>query len=63
MKQQFEVNRKDLVKFMINDDIDGLAEYIENLITDNFINGYIKGCNNTMNEVQSEGKRQWIKKQ
>lgn len=55
--KQFEVNRKDLVKFMINDDIDGLAEYVENLIKDNFINGYIDGCNNTMNEVQSEGKR------
>lgn len=32
MKQQFEVNRKDLVKFMINDDIDGLAEYINKLV-------------------------------
>ena len=35
--KQFEVNRKDLVKFMINDNIDGLAEYVENLIKDNFI--------------------------
>lgn len=54
MKQQFEVNRKDLVKFMINDDIDGLAEYVENLIKANFINGYIDGCYNTIKEVQKE---------
>lgn len=43
MKQQFEVNRKDLVKFMINDDIDGLAEYINNLVDDSYYYGFYNG--------------------
>lgn len=38
-----EVSRKKLVKFMINDDIDGLAEYIEELINNAYEDGYDDG--------------------
>lgn len=42
-----DVNRKVLVKFMINDDIDGLADYIKQLINvsneDAYNDGYVEG--------------------
>jgi hypothetical protein len=42
-----DVNRKALVNFMINDDIDGLAEYIKQLINvsceDSYNDGYAEG--------------------
>lgn len=42
-----DINRKALVKFMINDDIDGLAEYIKQLIEvsneDAYNDGYVEG--------------------
>lgn len=41
------VNRKALVKFMINDDIDGLVVYIKQLINvsseDSYNDGYFEG--------------------
>ena len=37
------VNRKKLVKFMINDDIDGLAKYIDKLTEDAYQDGYTEG--------------------
>lgn len=42
---KYEINRKNLVKYMINDDIDGLAEYIEQLIDFVYDEGYEHGFN------------------
>lgn len=44
---KIDVNKKALVKFMINDDIDGLAIYIKQLINvsceDSYNDGYTEG--------------------
>lgn len=58
------INRKPLMKFMINDDIDGLAEYIEKLVKSEyddgqrygFYNGYNKGLNDGYNYRITEEK-------
>lgn len=45
-----EVSRKKLIKFMLNDDIDGLAEYINILIDYNYDAGYTNGYNDAQYE-------------
>lgn len=40
---KYEVNRKKLVKYMLNDDMDGLVMLVKQLCSDAFQDGYTEG--------------------
>lgn len=51
------VSRKKLVNFMINDDIDGLAEYIEDLVNNAYDIGWSDGVNEDIIKPNSTDKK------